>query len=128
MIPKRSERVAEEIHKEISSIIRRSVKDPRLHRVTITHIKVSPDLKHAGVYFSIIGDVTAKEDAIKGFKRAGQFIRKELGHHLKLRWTPDLRFYYDDSIEQAVQMSHTLNQLKEERERTSKTNREHDPE
>jgi ribosome-binding factor A len=128
MIPKRSERVAEEIHKEISSILRRSVKDPRLHRVTITHIKVSPDLKHAGVYFSILGDVTAREDALNGFKRAGPFIRKELGHHLRLRRTPDLRFYYDDSIEHAVEMSRTLNQLKEERERTPETNREHDPE
>jgi ribosome-binding factor A len=125
MIPKRTERVAEEIHREIAAILSRSIKDPRLHRVTITHIKVSPDLKHAGIYFSIIGDVSAREDALKGFKRARQFIRGELGRHLKLRCTPDLRFYFDDSIERAVQMSRTLNRLREESEESPEADREH---
>ena len=119
MIPKRLERVAEEIHKEIAAILKRSVKDPRLHQVTITHIKASPDLKHAGIYFSIIGDVSAREDALMGFKHARQFIRRELGRHLKLRWTPDLHFYYDDSIEHAIHMSQTLNRLREKREESS---------
>ena len=128
MIPKRQDRVAEEIHKEIAVILQQSVKDPRLHQVTITYIKVSPDLKHAGIYFSIIGDASAKEDALKGFQHARKFIRKELGHHIKLRCTPDLRFFYDDSIENAIQMSKTLNRLREEREKSTGEDRERDSE
>ena len=128
MIPKRTERVAEEIHKEIAVILQQSVHDPRLNQVTITHIKVSPDLKHAGIYFSTIGDDSAKEGALKGFERARKFIRKELGHHIKLRCTPDLHFYYDDSIEQAIQMSQTLNRLREERAENPETDREYDQE
>ncbi len=56
----------------------------------------------------------AVEEALVGFKRARQFIRKELGRHIRLRCTPGLRFFYDDSIEHAVRMSQTLNRLKEE--------------
>lgn len=128
MIPKRPERVAEEIHKGIAAILERSIKDPRLLHVTITHVKTSPDLKHAGVYFTIIGDASATKDALKGFVCAKPFIRKELVHYLKLRCIPDLRFYYDDSIEYAFQMSKTLDKLRKEREENPETDREHDPE
>ncbi len=128
MIPKRLERIAEEIHKGIAVVIGRSVKDPRVLRATITRIKVSPDLKRAVIHFSVIGDASAKKDALEGFQHARSFIRKELGHYLKLRWTPDLRFYYDDSIEDAIRMTQTLSRLKEEREGTLEADREHDPE
>ena len=128
MIPKRTQRVAEEIHRGIADILSRSAKDPRLLHVTITHINVSPDLKHAGIYFSIIGDDSAKEDALKGFDCARRFIRRELGHHLKLRCTPDLHFHYDDSIEHAARMTQTLDRLRREREGRFEADREYDSE
>lgn len=128
MIPKRPERVAEEIHRGVAVILERSIKDPRLHRTTITHVKMSPDLKHAGIYFSIIGDASVAKDAIEGFQRARPFIRKELVRYLKLRWTPNLHFYYDDSIECAFQMSNTLDRLKKEREENPEADRECDSE
>lgn len=94
----RTDRVSQEVFRLLSNLLRREVKDPRLQNLTLTECKVSKDLSHAKVYFSVMG---AKEgdaevaEALKALEKAKGFFRSELGKQLRLRITPDIRFYYD---------------------------------
>lgn len=95
----RSERVAEEIKKELSMIIRDNVKDPRISdMLSIIKVDASRDLNHAKVYVSVLGTEEEKQDTIEGLKSASGFIRKELGSILKLRYVPELAFILDSHV------------------------------
>ncbi len=108
---KREQRVGEQILKELSDIILRKVKDPRLQGVTITDVGLSKDLRIATVYYSLIGDDEKKAQAQVGFESATKFIRKELGRRLHLRYTPAIRFRYDISLEYGQKMEEILSQF-----------------
>lgn len=95
----RAQRVAEQIHKEISALLLKGLKDPRIGFVTITGVEVTPDLHLARVYFTVIGDEAARKNSEKGLKNSISFIRRELGHRLRMRYVPDLVFHYDTSLE-----------------------------
>lgn len=95
----RSFRVGEQIHKEISALLLKGLKDPRIGFVTITSVDVTPDLHLARVYFTVMGDASARKDAEKGLKHSASFIRRELGQRLRMRYVPDILFVYDSSIE-----------------------------
>lgn len=99
MASNRIGRVNEEIQKELSASFR-TLKDPRVQggMVTITHVDTTPDLRYARVYVSVL-DKTQEKDVIKGLKSAGGFLRRALGSALRLRYTPELQFVADDSIE-----------------------------
>ncbi len=99
MASNRISRVNEEIQKELSASFR-TLKDPRVQggMVTITHVDTTPDLRYARVYVSVL-DKTQEKDVIKGLKSAGGFLRRALGNALRLRYTPELQFVADDSIE-----------------------------
>jgi ribosome-binding factor A len=92
----RKERVASVIEREISNIVTREVKDPRLGFITITKVLVSPDLKLATVYFSSLDN---KTESYETLRRAKGFIRSILAHRLRLKSIPDLEFKVDDSFE-----------------------------
>lgn len=108
----RSRRVAEQIRNELADILWREVQDPRVKGVTITAVEVSTDLEHAKVWFTLLtGD--AKE-AARGLQRAVGFMRRELGHRMRLRMVPSLSFQYDESVERGAHLSHLIDEAVEE--------------
>ena len=111
-LPHRLERVEQEIQKEISQMLLRELKDPRLGFMTITRIEVTKDLRIAHVYYSVMGDAAKKEAAKRALAAAKGFMRKRLGERLRLRFTPELQFHKDDSIEQNLRMTKLLEGLK----------------
>jgi ribosome-binding factor A len=95
----RSHRVGEQIHKEISALLLKGLKDPRIGFVTITGVEVTPDLHLARVYFTVIGDQAAQKNTEKGLNHSIPFIRRELGRRMRMRYVPDLIFLFDTSLE-----------------------------
>jgi ribosome-binding factor A len=101
----RLRRVADQIQRELSGLLRAELKDPRVGMITLTGVEVSPDLAHAKVFFTTLGDADALSRSAAGLERAAGFLRSELGHRLKLRVTPELRFVHDPSVERGVRLS-----------------------
>lgn len=101
-MPRRNDRVNEVLRHEISQLLARQIKDPRLSGViSITQVKTSSDLRLAQVFLSVMGDSETKRSALEGMQSAAKFLRRELGQRLTLRHTPFLTFVLDESIEQA---------------------------
>ncbi len=110
----RAGRLSGEIQKEIADIIAREVKDPRLSFVTVVNVVADTDLSSAKIYVSLI-DPQTKEDVIAALNSAKGFIRSNLAKRLKVRTTPELHFYIDDTISYAIQMSKIIDrQIKED--------------
>lgn len=101
----RLRRVADQIQRELSGLLRAELKDPRVGMITLTGVEVSPDLAHAKVFFTTLGDAEALAQTETGLKRAAGFLRAELGHRLKLRVTPEIRFIHDASVERGMRLS-----------------------
>jgi len=108
----RQQRVAEFLRDEISEIIRRELRDPRLGFVSVTRVEVSPDLRYAKVYASIYGSPEEQVVAIDALNGAAGFIRKTLKPRMRTRHIPELTFRLDRSMEHAEQVTRTLNQLR----------------
>ena len=108
----RAERVAELVKVELSNIMMTELRDPRVGFITITKVKMSSDLQHAKVYYSILGDEGERERTIAGLKQATGFLRRELGHRLRLRHCPTLSFHFDSSIEYGAHIDQLLEKLK----------------
>ena len=108
----RQEKVEELLKVEISDIIRRELKDPRIGFVTITDAEVSKDLRHAKVYISVMGDEKAKEESLSVLQHAAGFIRGEFGRRAFLRVIPEIEFKMDTSIEQGARIFELLQQEK----------------
>jgi len=114
---KRSERVADLIQKEISQMLMRSIKDPRIGFVTITRVSVTEDCRLAKIYYSVMGTAAEREASLKGLASAKGYIRKELGRRVSLRYTPEIVFQFDPSIEYAIHIEEVIQHLHEEREK-----------
>lgn len=114
-------RVNVEVQKELSYLISREIKDPRIHPMTtVVSVEVAPDLKTAKVYISVLGDDEAKESTYEGLRSAAAFMRRELARRLNLRNTPELTFVMDQSIEYGVNMSKLIDDVnKHQDEKTS---------
>lgn len=105
-------RINGEVKKELSTLISREIKDPRINPMTsVTAVEVSPDLKTAKVYISVLGDQESKESTLRGLKSAASFMRSQLAKTLNLRNTPELAFVLDNSIEYGVHMSKLINEV-----------------
>jgi ribosome-binding factor A len=109
----RSERVARHIRNTLAEILLRHVKDPRLKRVSITSVDVAPDLRTAKIYFATTGDEAGVKKALEGFKKARPYLKKHLGRELGLRYMPDIRFYYDDSLDYGARMEELFRSIGE---------------
>ena len=110
----RADRVSGLLKEEISQLIQKDLKDPRIGFVTITRVILSRDLRHAKVFFSTYGDEGAKQRSLEGLRRALGFIRGELGRRLGLRFVPELEFRIDGSIEYAFHIEEIIHQMKKE--------------
>ena len=108
----RIDRISEEVKKELSLVVR-ELKDPRLNTsmVSVVNVTVTKDLRFAKAYISVLGDDAAKKDAMDALKGAAGFIRKEIGHRIDLRYTPEFSFVLDDSIEYGSHINEVLKNL-----------------
>jgi len=104
----RSRRIADQVQRELSDIIRLELKDPRVGMITITDVDVSPDNKNARVYFTVLGDQERVADALAGLTRAAGFLRSELSQRMELRSVPQLRFAHDASVERGMHLSQLI--------------------
>ena len=109
---RRMERIGKLIKQEISGLLEREVNDPRLSNlISVTDVSLSPDLRQAKVFVSILGDEEKKQDMLAGFNNASGFLRKELAPRLRLKCVPKLSFYYDDSIERGARLLNLIGQV-----------------
>jgi ribosome-binding factor A len=110
----RSNRLAEELKNEISAIISQEVRDPRIGFATITQVKVSPDLRYARVFVSVLGSPEEKKETFDALTSANGFIRRQIALRIKLRYTPELSFAYDESVDRVDRMMQIIEEIKKE--------------
>jgi ribosome-binding factor A len=111
----RPSRVGDQLRAEISDLLAREVHDPGIGFLTITQVKVSPDLQVARVYYTTLGDERARRDTAKALGRATPFLRRQLGGRLRLKRVPLLEFFFDESVERGDRIERILNELSAER-------------
>ncbi|HEY6104173.1 MAG TPA: 30S ribosome-binding factor RbfA [bacterium] len=113
-MPHRPEKVEQFIKEELSAIIQREVRDPRIGFVSITDVEMSGDLRHARVFVSVLGDADAKAATMDGLRSALGYIRRALGARLELRYTPEIIFKLDESIERGARVNKLLGDVAKE--------------
>ena len=111
----RSNRVAEQMKKELGDIITRKIKDPRVGFVTVTDVDVTGDLQQATIYITSLGNERERAETLKALEKASGFIRSEIGSRIRLRRTPEISFAFDSSIEYGNKIDELLRSLHEEK-------------
>ena len=106
----RPKKIADLMQRELSELLQREVRDPRVGMVTITSVDVSPDLSHAKVFFTIL-DSGKKDETTKGLRRAASFLRSQLSKRMSMYTTPELRFVYDESVERGDRLSRLIDSV-----------------
>lgn len=104
----RTDRVAEQIQRELAELLRQEVKDPRVQMITLTGVEVTRDYAHAKVFYTTLEG--ASKAVQEGLERASGFLRSQLAHAMKLRITPQLHFVYDASVEHGAHLSQLIEQ------------------
>ena len=107
----RPERVADQIRSELAELLAREVHDPGIGFVTLTRVRVSPDLQQARVLYTALGDEKTRAASGRALERAAPFLRRKLGARLRLRRAPEITFIYDDSIAGQDRIDQILNEL-----------------
>ena len=110
---KRSDRVAQELKKEVAIILQREVKDPRIGMVTVSDVEVSRDLAYAKIFVTFLfdSDQAAMEHGMAGLEKASPYIRSLVGKVMRLRIVPELRFIYDESLVEGMRMSNLVSNV-----------------
>lgn len=111
---KRADRVGDQILKGVADILFQSVNDPRVKGVTLTGIDLSKDLKHARIYFSVIGNADNIKHARLGLESAKGYIKRQIGRRFKFRYVPDIIFDYDPTLETGDRMEKLFQRLRVE--------------
>lgn len=111
----RPERVGDQIRQELAELIARQVHDPGIGFLTITRVKLTPDLQQARVYYTTIGDETQRKETQRALGRATPFLRRQVGQRLRLKHVPALDFFYDASIEQQDRIERIIQDIQAER-------------
>lgn len=112
METERTRKVGIAIQKEFSEILQREVKDPRIGLVTVTRVKVTPDLRIANIYISIYGSAEERERTLQGLESAKGYIRSLFAKRLHIKFIPEIRFFHDKSIEEGIRISEVVSKLK----------------
>lgn len=112
----RSSRVAEEIKKEVSVIISRELKDPRVGFVTVTGVEVTNDLRYAKIFVSVLGSEEDEERSLAALNNAKGLIRSEIGKRIRLRFAPEITFIVDKSLEKGARINQLLAQVNNEKD------------
>jgi ribosome-binding factor A len=112
MVTRRQKQVSSLIQKELGDLLEKRVSDPRIDFATITAVEISPDLRQAHIFVSIMGN---QQEAMEGFDHAASFLRHELSSRLALRYMPDLTFHLDDSLERGERIDQLLEEIQRKR-------------
>lgn len=121
-------RINGEVQRELSQLINREIKDPRINPMTtVVAVEVAPDLKHAKVYISVLGDEESRKSTLAGLKSAAPYIRGQLARSINLRNTPELSFVMDQSIEYGINMSKLIDEVNKDKIETYDHSNESDP-
>jgi ribosome-binding factor A len=104
----RSERVAEQIRRELAELIRLEVKDPRISLVTLTDVELTPDYAHAKVFYTSLAGAEHAAEIAQGLQRASGFLRRELGRLVRIHTLPELHFVFDESVERGSRLSQLI--------------------
>jgi ribosome-binding factor A len=110
----RPKRVGEQVKKEIADLLTKGIKDPRVGFVSVMEVRMSPDLRYANVYVSLFGEEKERKSSLIGLQQASGFIRKELGKRLRIRYTPEVRFFEDTSLDRAFHLEDVFKELEKE--------------
>jgi ribosome-binding factor A len=109
----RASRVAEQLHRELSELIRLELKDPRISLVTIIDVEVTPDYAHAKVFYTSLAGEDHRRAIEEGLKHSAGFLRRELGRRIRIHQIPELHFVYDASVERGTRLSHLIEEAVE---------------
>jgi ribosome-binding factor A len=112
MVTRRQKQVSSLIQKELGDLLEKRVSDPRLDFATITAVEISPDLRHAHIFVSVMGN---QQEAMEGFDHAASFLRHELSPRLALRYMPELTFHLDNSLERGERIDQLLEEIQRKR-------------
>ncbi|MBI5095689.1 MAG: 30S ribosome-binding factor RbfA [Candidatus Hydrogenedentes bacterium] len=112
----RLKRVGELIREEIAALLTKGVKDPRVGFVSVLAVRVSSDLRYANVYVSLYGKENERKSSLIALKNSAGWIRRELGKTVRLRFTPELRFFEDDTLDRVFHMEEVFREIHEEQE------------
>ena len=108
----RPERLGDQVRGELCALLQRSVRDPAVRLVTVTHVRMTRDLQHARVYYTTLSDASTRRETERGLRRATPFLRSQLGRRIRVRRVPELTFVYDESIEREHRIAHVLEELR----------------
>jgi len=108
MVTRRQKQVSSLIQRELSDLLGKKVSDPRLDFATITAVEISPDLRQAHIFVSVMGN---QQEAMEGLDHAASFLRRELSSRLALRYMPELTFHLDDSLERGERIDQLLEEI-----------------
>ena len=108
---KRADRVGHQLQMEIGRLLLAKMKDPRLGFVTVTHVDMSPDLKSACVFYSVLGAGEVREETQRILEKSSGFMQREIAHVLKLRYTPKLIFRFDDSLDRGMEIDRVIRNI-----------------
>ena len=123
MSRQRSERVQEALRQEISKILHDEIKDPRIGFLTITKVELTKDLRHAKVYFSVLGDAKDNSKALQGLNSAKGYIKNMVADRISLRFVPEIAFKLDETLRYTQEIYNLLEKIKKaEKESTSPSN------
>ena len=123
----RPERVGDQIREEVTQLLARNVQDPGIGFITITRVKVTPDLQLARLFYTSIGDEKQQKETAKALERAKPFLRRQIAQRIRLRRAPELEFKYDESIADLDNVEKLLEQVREERRQYELANPEPHP-
>ena len=99
---------------EVTQLIARDVHDPGIGFLTVTHVQVTPDLQHARIYYTVLGDAKARKDSARALGRVAPFLRRQIGQRLRLRRVPELEFHYDEAVERSDRVEQLLQEIHNE--------------
>ena len=122
----RAQRVGELIREEIAKLLQKGLKDPRVGFVSVMDVKMSADLKYADVFVSLFGDEKQKKSSLIALKNSEGWVRKQIGGAVRLRFTPEIRFREDSTIDNAYHLDDVFKQIAEEREARGSTDESED--
>lgn len=112
----RPRRVGEQVRKEIASLLMKGLKDPRIGFVSVMEVRMSPDLAYANVYVSLFGSESERDSSLIGLRQAAGWIRKQIGQRLRLKQTPEIRFFEDTTLDEAERLEEVFREIHAEEE------------
>jgi len=113
---RRQARVADLIKAEIANLLIKEIRDPHLGFTSVTRVRMSPDLRYANVYVSVYGNEEERTESMEALRRARGYIRRLVNRQLRLRYSPEIRFFYDDTLEYAEHIERLMRKIHEERD------------